>query len=280
MKTDIPIPDCILTNMEKNKKMIEDHNNNVKQQEKYVILKRQLESYKESKPLTSENIKDQQAVRHFETMVETINEKINQKKKNIEILINQEKEGLAVLERKLNHATSSLKNAQIRSITMVKRSKDEIKAMKEIQDLIREFKLKNPGYDLEHYLPGYKTFLDNSLYTPTPSGGMGYTPPVPSDILTPLPKIQETVESKPPCETVENKDSTASIEQMVYPNGEPEKFKFGKRRPNNSNLQDAIQKQNEQQGFPIPTFQTTTTSDIPQHPKIIKITKKVKKPTE
>lgn len=272
METDIPIPAEILTKREQTEKKLQDYRESVKQQERYVILKRQLESFKESKPLTTENIKDQQAVRHFETMVETINEKINQKKRNIEILINQEKEGLAVLERKLNHAASCLKNAQVRSLTMVKRSKDEIKAMKEIQDLIREYKLKNPGNDLEHYLPGFKTFLDNSLYSPTPPGGMGYTPPASLEI--PPPSSQENLEPE------KNIESTAPLETMVYPNGEPEKFKYGKRRPANGNLQEAIQKQSEQKGFPVPQFQTTTVADTTQHPKIIKITKKANKPVE
>ena len=172
-----------------NKKIVEQYDAQKKLQQTFTKLKQNLEACREAKPDVSDNLKDLQAIRYFEslekdmlstissmkergqqkilTLKQKMEEETLKRQQQIERELEWQKTQLEREEKKIRGVQERLHNARERAKTKNKKTKEEIKLEKQLQQLLIDFKKTNPDKDTEYYFPGYKTLL-------------GYTPVSPS----------------------------------------------------------------------------------------------------
>lgn len=133
-----------------------------KLQQTYVKLKQNLEACREVRPDSVDNDKNLQAIDHYETMEKQILKRKESAQQSAERQMKMIQESLEKtltrLEDNLQFVQSKLKNARDRK-AKVKKTKEEIKLEKQLQQLAVDFKKTNPEKDLEYHFPGYKALL-------------------------------------------------------------------------------------------------------------------------
>ena len=300
--SDIPIPQHILTEMEENKRVIDEWDKQKQATERYRVLKRNIETCLEARPVATENIKDQQAVEWFSGLKEDVEKKLEKTNERFTALLTAEEQRRKLFleesdarilkykqqqdaqtsgfQQKLLFITNRLQSAVERTKQSSKKSKEEVRCRKEMEDLIRSFHSALPHLDLERVFPGYKTVLgENPIYTPSEKkqGDISQkTVDTPPPSLPPK-ETGKTVKQETETVTEEAKQFSTDVVEMPTPDGKPEVYKYGKRVPKSGTLQEAINKQNGLSFQPV----EQPPEQQENKPKIIKITKrKPAEPTE
>ena len=181
------------------KQQIDNYEASKKLQAKYTTLRVNLESIRESKIDHNDNEKNQQAIDHFEIMEQTILKKIENYKQSAEKQIQQIKDNLEksldTINGKLQFVQLKLRNARERK-TKVKKTKEEIKVEKQIQELFLEFKKINPDRDLEFYFPNHKAYLPSTTTINSETQSLPPPPLQKNPIVQPTVKEEEQEEDE------------------------------------------------------------------------------------
>jgi len=187
-------------NFTKSKDIIDTYNAQKKLQDTYIRLKQNLEACREAKPEVSDNLKDLSAIRYFEGIekdmlanIASIKERGEQKilylkqkmeeetlrrQQQIERELEWQKSQLEQHEKKISGIQERLNNARERAKTKNKKTKEEIKLEKQLQQLLIDFKKTNPEKDLEYYFPNYKALLGSAPLPPSQKDPPLPPPPV------------------------------------------------------------------------------------------------------
>lgn len=172
--------------------------------EKYMALKRRLESIQETKDVQEIAIKDEQAIDYFETCKSQINDKLAEHEESLAKLIANMERAKATLLQKLAYVEDKLDKARIRAQSRpVKKTKAEILIEKEITDLLREYsQLRYVSKDNENTLfPDYKKLLPSMVIE------YAHNDPVPSPEPAPTPAPKKTPIETPKTQPVDSSDN-------------------------------------------------------------------------
>ena len=186
-------------NFTKSKDIIENYNAQKKLQETYIKLKQNLEACREAKPTSFITVADQKSIDYFEgignqlsntllslqqekeitlqnfqnkietakRMLEELEQKMKVKEKKID-------DKILIQNNRIQANQVNLERAKERT-KQVKKTKEEIRLEKQLQQLLVDFKKTNPDKDLDYYFPNYKTLLG-----PAPLPPPQMDPPLPS----------------------------------------------------------------------------------------------------
>jgi hypothetical protein len=167
MSQDIPIPQSLLQRQREVEKMLQDLEESKRLKERYVALKRRLETCREVKNTSSENLKDRRAVSYFETCQGQIQGKLDQHDVSLKKILDQMENARKNLEDKLAFVNQRLELARERADNQTRhKTKEEITIEREIQDMIPKYSELQPNTDLNQAFPDFRNLLH--LPEPTP----------------------------------------------------------------------------------------------------------------
>lgn len=172
----------------------------------YKDLKLQLQAFRESRPVSTENLRDQQAAEWFSKLKDDIEKKIqsvsdrytglfsteDQKRKSmtedidakIEKLLQTKKRLLeesdirleryrqqqnsenSGLKQKLEFVENRLQSAQLRTRQSVKKTKAEILVTERVKEIITFMKSNYPDFKWDMYIPGHSSILEETPIPP------------------------------------------------------------------------------------------------------------------
>ena len=296
--TDLEMPSRIKQNYLRDKAMIEQWEQEKEFKKRYEVIKRNIETCREARPVSNENLRDAQAVEWFsklkqdiEKKIQTVNDRysglitgeeqkrklfLEQSENRLERYKQQQDSELTVFQQKLQFIQSRLQTAQERTKQSCKKSKEELRCMKELQQLIETAKL-SVAISSEKLFPGFETLLEIPPYTPPPGKKEGDIPQKSLEEETPLetgnqksgkqPVRQDSIQT---VETVKlQKQSSTDEVVMPYPDGTEKVFQYGKRIPKTGSLKEAIAKQDTiHSGLPFQPVDYQEETPV-QKPKII-----------
>ena len=178
---DIPIPPSSKSKIEADKELYERHQKGKQLREEYESLKRNLETIYELKTASPDSLKDQRAINYFETCQAQIKSKLEQHEESLKKLLEQMNSAKKTLEEKLLFVNQRLDAARQRSVAQTK-TKEEIKTLKSIEALIKEYSKLLPRDNLEICFPDYRKLLnlpEKQIPPPPPEETAPPPPPQP-----------------------------------------------------------------------------------------------------
>jgi hypothetical protein len=151
--------------MMRDKELVEQYDTQKKLSLLYTRLKQNLEACREVKPDSIDNERNDRAIEYYEKMamgIEQTTEDIKRSaEKQLKYIQDNLEKALSTQHRKLTFALDKIDNAKQRK-TKVKKTKEEVKLEKQLQQLLIDFKKTNPDKDIEYYFPNYKLLLGSS----------------------------------------------------------------------------------------------------------------------
>ena len=183
----------------KSKDIIDNYNAQKKLQETYIKLKQNLEACREAKPTSFITVADQKSIDYFEGIGNQLSNTLLSLQQEKEITLQNFQNKIETAKRMLEELEQKMKvkekkiddkiliqNNRIQANQLnlerakertkqVKKTKEEIKLEKQLQQLLIDFKRTNPEKDLEYYFPNYKILLGSTLLAPPQMD-----PPLPS----------------------------------------------------------------------------------------------------
>lgn len=154
-----------------------------KLQQTYVKLKQNLEACREAKPTSFITVADQKSIDYFETINNQLNNTLLSLQQDKDIALQNFQHKIEALKRMLEELEQKMKvkekkfndkiliqnnriQANLESLQRAKertkqlrKTKEEIKLEKQLQQLAVDFKKTNPEKDLEYHFPGFKALL-------------------------------------------------------------------------------------------------------------------------
>jgi hypothetical protein len=194
-------------------KTYDDFQEGKKLSERYIALKRKLETCREVKNSAVDSLKDRRAVSYFETCQGQILSKLDQHEQSMKKMIEQMENTKRVLEEKLDFVKQRLVQAKERAEGQAHhKTKEEVTIEREIKDMIPKYSELVPNSDLNQVFPDYRKLLN--IPEPTPAEPV-YTAP------TNIPKQTPSYpKAKRKAKTVDDAPSPAFVELYSEPKRE------------------------------------------------------------
>jgi hypothetical protein len=201
--------------LEKGHKDIIDDNNKTKRwADRYLVIKRNLEACREAKALPCEAT-DSGPAKHWEIMRDQIANKITNTKQRLQDITNQLTLQISTHESNLKSVEAKLQAAIERS-RHNRKTKEELRLEKELQQLAIDFKKTNPDKNIDFYMPGYHSLLGTQ-----PPMNTVVAAPVNTVVAAPAPAPVPVVEAVEDVEPEEEIDFASLTPWQRWVKGNP-----------------------------------------------------------
>lgn len=233
-KQDIPMPESFMRRQKEFEQLYENFQEAKKLSERYVSLKRRLETCREVKSCDTESLKDQKAISYFESCQGQIQKKLDDIESAIKNYRDRYEKELQRLEKVLQYQVEQeeMRKAKINSNLVFiqtrlaqakeraenqshRKTKEEIAIEKEIREMIPKYCELQPNSDLNQAFPDYKKLLglpeENQPPQPPP-------PPTPSTPVSQPPPPPPVSKAKRKAKVVEVTEPPVFEEIIPEPN--------------------------------------------------------------